>query len=351
MSQKKFYEPLYRFISTGGEGLVLTFQGKALSFRTPTANDYQRCLAVSDRTLEQELFLLAVCLRRVAGFDVSTNDRYRLFKMLTSLPKFKQRVMPHFWHMVEVAQKTSEFFEAFCYSAVSRHLWSKWKASARFGFSIEGFQASELSDIHLQWISFNELEDLKEDLEDSWRRAFFQASSMNPKGVEKIQKEWDRKKEREQEHREKVIESAERGMKLETEDPDGVKSVETLRTEYRNWVDGVEDDHDRIVREYKERLNAYIRNGRKLVDKQRQGVEDMQSSLNSLSMNTPLKAYSDQEIESLMSANKRTMVSIDEGAEYDSAISQRYLGARETTKDQSSLMDQVAKRKLSTIER
>ena len=350
MSQTKYYEPLYRFISSGGEGLVLTCRGRAVSFRTPTTSDYQGCLKFSSSLAEQEIFLLASCLKQVGGFKVSDRDRYKVYKLFDSLPLFKKRAMPHFWRVVEETQKSAEMFEAFCYSEHSRYLWGKWKSSSRFGFSLEG---SELTDVHLQWIAFNELEDKKEDLEDAWRRSFFQASAMNPKGVEKIQKEWDRKRQQEKRHREKVLELAEKG-EISTKDQSGEKTVEDLQNEYRNWVEGIEDDHDRIVREYKENLSRFISNGRKLVSKQKRESEEMASSfeeLNSLSMNTPLKAYSDDEIEKLITSGNRSTVFIDEGDEYDKVISKKYLTARELIRDKSSLMDQVTKRKLPTIER
>lgn len=350
MSQTKYYEPLYRFISSGGEGLVLTCRGRALSFRTPTTSDYQGCLKFSETLAEQELFLLACCLTQVGGFRVSDRDRYKLYKHLSSLPLFKKRTMPHFWKVVEETQKSAEMFEAFCYSEHSRYLWGKWKSSSRFGFPLEG---SELTDIHLQWIAFNELEDKKEDLEDAWRRSFFQASAMNPKGVEKIQKEWEKNRKQEKKHRENVLKLAEKGQ-VSDRDQSGEKTIEDLQREYRNWVDGVEDDHDKIIREYKENLSRYIANGRRLVSKQKQESEDMAASfqeLNSLSMNTPLKAYSDDEIEKMIASGNRNTVMIDEGEDYDKVISKKYLTARELTRDKSSLMDQVTKRKLPTIER
>ena len=101
MSQTKYYEPLYRFISSGGEGLVLTCRGRALSFRTPTTSDYQGCLRFSDTLAEQEIFLLACCLTQVGGFKVSEKDRYKLYNHLKDLPLFKKRTMPHFWKVVE----------------------------------------------------------------------------------------------------------------------------------------------------------------------------------------------------------------------------------------------------------
>ena len=353
MSQKKYYEDLYRFISSGGEGLVLTCKGRALSFKLPTSQDYRNCLRFSSSLQEQEVFILSACLRSVGGFDVSSEDRFRIYKLFFGLPSFRRRIMPHFWKVVEDSQGLANMFEAFCYSNESRYLWGKWKSSIRFGFGLEGLVSTELTDVHLQWIAFNELEDAKEGMEDSWRRTFFQASAMNPKGVEKIQKDWESKREKEKKHREAVIKLAEKG-KVSTRNQSGEKTHEDLRVEYHNWVEGVEDDHDRIVREYKENLNRFISNGRSLVSRQKeqsQAMEESLQELNSLSMNTPMKAYSDDEIEKIIASNSRKTVLIDEGDEYDQVLSKKYLKARELTRGKTSLMDEVTKRKLPTIER
>ena len=352
---KLYYDSLYRHISTGGESLLLTVCGKVYVFRIPTSIDYQRCLRYSEYGESQETFLLAVCLSEVGGVDVPDNLRFSVVKEIESLPKFKQRLIPHFWKSVEDSNELSKFFEAFCYTPASRYLWKKWLHACRFGIKIQSFRTPELTEIHMQWIGYNELEDEKEDIDERWSRAFFQASAMNPKGVEKVQKEWNKRKKREEEYRKKVLERAEQGLVEESdEDKYHSKSVSQLQEEYKNWVDGVEDDHDKRIREYKERLNRFIKNGRSLKDRQQEDLEDMNSNLselNSLSINTPLKAFSDSEIERLLSEKSRNTIQIDEGEEYDNLLSNKYLNAKEVIKESSpSLMDQVSKRKLPTIE-
>lgn len=349
MKQKKFYEPLFKFISSGGEGLVITCGGRSYSFRTPTAYDYRSCLRYSTKVEDQELFLLATCLQTAGGFKVSSNHAYDLLKYFSFLPKIKRRIMPHFWKAVEEIQETSLYFEAFCYTASSRYLWSKWKTSSKLGAFIEGVGDHELTDIHLQWVSFNELEDEREKVEDAWNRSFFEASAMNPKGVEKVQKNWETNRKRQKERREKVIQLAEKGEVSKDSSVDALKSEEDLQKEYWSWVKGEEDDHDKIVREYKEKLAEYLKNGRQLISRQKEEVEEMAGALNSLSMNTPLKAFSDDEIEKLVSHQRRSTVKVDDSSDYDDLLSKKYLNSKQTIENKSSLMDQVSSRKLPTI--
>jgi len=344
MSQM-FYEDIYKYISTGGQGLVFQHFGISYCFRIPTPLDYTRCLEYSDVGDSQEAFLLSICLKSVGGFKVSKYCAYHLLKEIESCPKLLKRVMPHFWEAVKNNTKMPDFFEAFCYTPSSRYLWRKWTLSSKFGFHLP--KDSELSEIHIQWISFNEVEDKKEEIEEAWSRAFFQASSMNPKGVKKVQKEWDKRKESEKEYRAEVIAKAEQGVKVNREDSDS-KITEDLQREYHNWVEGVEDEHDVRVRKYKEDLNKFIRNGRKWATQQESNVQQMREDLNSLSMVSPLRAFSDSEIDQMV--KERNTIPISEGEEYDSLLSRKYLNAKEVTKpENSSLMDKISNRKLPTM--
>lgn len=342
---KMFYEDIYNYISTGGQGLVFQHLGTSYCFRIPTPLDYTKCLEYSDIGDFQETFLISYCLKSIGGFNLPMENRYTLLKEIESYPKFVKRVMPHFWKSVKENNKIPDFFEAFCYTPSSRYLWKKWVHSSKFGFVLP--KGIELSEIHIQWIGFNEVEDKKEEIEDAWSRAFFQASSMNPKGVKKVQQEWEKRKEREKEYREEVLAKAEKGIKINREDSDA-KITENLQKEYQNWIEGVEDEHDIRIRKYKEELNKFIKNGRSLIAKQESSVQEMRENLNSLSMVSPLRAFSDSEINKIV--KNRNTISINENEEYDNLLSKKYLNAKEVIgSEKNSLMDKVSNRKLPTM--
>jgi hypothetical protein len=342
---KLFYDDLYYYISTGGQGLVLTCKGSKYSFRVPNPEDYSRSLNYSDVGSDQEDFLLAVCLESIAGFEIPQSLNYSFLKEIKACPKIKRRIMPHFWKVVEKHSELSTFFEAFCYTSTSRYLWRRWNHSIKFGFKMP--YKNELSEIHMQWISFNEVEDRKEQVEDAWSRTFFEASAMNPKGVKKVQKDWEQRRDKEEKYREEVLKKAEQGIAIQREDAES-KITEDMQKEYYNWVEGVEDEHDIKIREYKEKLNEFLRNGRKFVSNQESQYQEMKDNLNSLSMVSPLRAFSDTEIDQIVKSKKA--VQVNEGEEYDMLLSNKYLNARELVKSENtSLMDKVSNRKLPTI--
>jgi hypothetical protein len=341
----QFSEYLYNFIRTGGVILSLKVKGRVFLFRAPNPTDYERCISYGGGEREQEAYILALSLHSVGGFHVEGHE-YDLLQFFKSTPRITPRLAPFFWKAIKNSQEQYKYFEAFCYTDISRSLWSRWKHSLRVNASIDGLRGV-LNEIQMSWVIYNQTEDRKEELDDAWSRTFFQASTMNPKGVDQVQKKWDSRKEKESKYRQETIERARRGETNEDEAHERAikgKTIEDLQKEYKSWVDGEEDHHDRVVREYKENLQKFINNGRSMVSRNQRQTQEMEEDLNSLSMLSPMKAYTDEELGQLLKG-KKTIV-IDEGHEYDDFLKSKYLAAREVTSgDTPSLMDQVAKRK------
>lgn len=351
---KKYHETLYEYLTSGGAGLILEVYGRAYHFRIPTPSDFIGSQKYGSFWKDQEAWLISSCLIEVGGFRVDPHDQYEILKYIQSLPKFQNRVSHSFWASVDSLNHSLRKFEAFCYTSISRNLWEKWKVSNEMGVPVDALQKLRtLSDFHVQWIAYNQIEDKKAMMEDAWGRTFFSASAMNPKGVEKVQKDWNARKEKEHEYRREMVERAENEEELsenERERLKGGKTFEDLKAEYQRWVDGEEDDHDRIVREYKENLTRHLTDQKVLIERQQQDALEMQQSLselNSLSMQgAPMRAYSDDEIQKMLGGQNKAVHTIDEGSEYANHLSQRYLSAQEVIRDQApSLMDQVSKRK------
>jgi len=354
---KKYHEALYDYIKTGGEGLVVKVEGRALRFRLPTYQDVVNSGDYSYFESDKNTYLLASCLQSVGGFSVSEEVRFETLKYFEGLPKFTNRVISYFWKSVRDSQEYAGFFEAFCYTQHSKNLWDEWKYSSQFGFNLHA-KGYPLTDLQKSWISFNELEDRKVKVDDEWSRAFFVASSMNPKGVQKIQKDWDRKKQEDLKFRQKIIEEANKGVGVKEEDKGslkGEKSVEELQKEYWNWVEGYEDDHDKAVREYKEQVQRHMDERRGLIKRQEQQVREMTeqlAELNSLSMSSPIRAYTDDEVAKMTQGRQTTTITFDEGTEYAGQLSDRLLKAPQLPSSRlPSLQDQIEGRPAPKIER
>lgn len=354
---KTYHDALYDYIKTGGEGLSLTANGRVFRFRLPVYDDVIRSTDYAFYEVEKNSFLMASCLQSVGGFKVSSDLLYDLVKTFESTPKFTQRVSGYLWKSIKVSHEYAQYFEAFCYTGASRSLWQSWKQSSKYGFNM---WASEypLTELQRNWVAYNEAEDQKQIIEEDWSQAFFIASSMNPKGVEKIQRDWKSKKDKEQEFRQRIIEEANKGEGMDEEKVDNLsseKSIDELRQEYWDWVEGREDDHDLRVREYKEQVQRHIDQRRDMLRRQSEQAREMVeslSALNSLSMSSPIRAYTDEEVAQMTQGRNRNVVNFDVDVEYAEHISSRYLNSKQVPGGKiPSLQEQVKNRPTPKIER
>jgi hypothetical protein len=356
--KKTYHEALYDYIKTGGQGLVINLKGShKIRFRLPLLEDL-----VNSEDYDQELeirkgsYILASTLQTIGGFEVPKNLKFEVFKQIMETPKFTSRVISYYWKCVKESHDYAEYFEAFCYTSKSRVLWEEWKQASRFGFKFFA-QDFPLTELQKSWISYNEGEDLKKTLEDEWGRAFFIGSSMNPKGVQKSQRDWESKRKQEAEYRERLVEEANQGNVKEKNRDDlrSLKSEETLRKEYFDWIEGREDNHDIAVREYKERLMNHIEQRKNLVQRQTQEAREMAAqvqALNSLSMSQPIRAYTDEEVAKMTQGKKQTTIIFDEGSEYGEHLSKKYLKPTQVPGvKMPSLQEQVQNRPKPKIER
>lgn len=355
--KKKYHEAIYDYIKTGGQGLVVSVKkGYTLRFRLPMLEDVLRSDDYAEYEIEKGSFILARTLQSIGGFDVSLDVSFEVLKYFLSCPRFSTRVIRYYWSCVKESQSFASFFEAFCYTHQSRVLWEEWKQASRFGMAFTA-QNFPLTDLQKSWIAYNEAEDKKVEIEDEWGRAFFIASSMNPKGVQKAQRDWEGRKKKESEYRERLIEEANKGALDEgkAEELKAEKSVEELQGEYWGWVEGKEDDHDKAVKEYKAQVMTHIEKRKGFLSRQAQEAREMAmqvQEMNSLSMSSPIRAYTDKEVAQMTQGRERSTINFDEGQEYSEHLSKRYFKSQQVPGGKMpSLQEQIANRPLPKLER
>ena len=354
---KKYHEAIYDYIKTGGQGLVVTVDKRVFRFRLPLQSDVENSEDYDSYDVVKSSHILSSCLQSVGGFEVGEDCRYELLKYFLSTPKFTTRIIGFFWSCVKESHSYASYFEAFCYTQKSKSLWEEWKHASKFNLNFHA-QKYPLTDLQKSWISFNEVEDKKAEIEIQWGQAFFIGSTMNPKGVQKVQRDWEHKRKQDEEYRTRVIEEANKGNDLDDksrEDLKSVKSVEDLQSEYWNWVEGKEDQHDQAVREYKEAVQRNIEDRKNLLYKQKQDailMSQQLQELNSLSMSSPIRAYTDEEVAKMTQGREKKTVMYDESFEYADHLANKYLQSpRLPGSSLPTLQDQVHGRPAPKFER
>lgn len=166
------------------------------------------------------------------------------------------------------------YLESFLYEDESRHLWYATKTAGVTLLQRSGVPGADKLGTNLaqtSWLSWNYLEDQREEQEYSWSLAKVMVSMQSGKAAQKLDSRDKQRHETEKARREEVQRKAWylfRGVEgdLGAGNPTGLnvrptRTNEDLVEEMRRWVSGDQDDHDKIVSDYKERIRRdYLAN-------------------------------------------------------------------------------------------
>lgn len=175
----------------------------------------------------------------------------------------------------------------YVYEPVSRDLWRThgarpWEVGRVSG---SGFAAGNA--VQKWWTAFNEVEDVREDYARHWRGYKLITSATSPKGVKRINETDERMEQNEERRRADALDryywyragvlGQEDYLKAMDQSVGGryafrLKTVEELDDEYSRWIKGEDDDHDRIIREYKRHKLAQIDTQHQKLAEQRAAV-------------------------------------------------------------------------------
>jgi len=245
--------------------------GLSLCLRNLTHGDAFLLNSRTTPSSDWRLWAVATAVWMVDGHVVLGDHRVapRLYKAFASLPGRTQKIL---FSLVEGLtrrrDRAIEMIEAFCLESSSRFWWRSTGGDldkARAG--VPSTQSLSMNRIQQVWVAFNHTEDRRLEDEHIWECAKLTASSMAPKGVQKIEQREARFQRRENDRRQRIMDSAFYWVTGKTNNPrallEGIeqsgmefslKSVDTLEEEFRRWVVGDMDIHDQVVQAYKGRI-------------------------------------------------------------------------------------------------
>jgi hypothetical protein len=180
-----------------------------------------------------------------------------------------------------------ELTEAFCLEEQSRYTWRVLGGDNFLrNIGVPGVSLLGLNHIQQMWLAYNTIRDEREQENHSWACAKFTASTMAPKGVQKIDhQEMARRREDEAQHQLvrdgayywAIGKIAERNVLSKKRRDEGImlplKSHEELEDEMRLWVSGDMDKHDQVVEDFKSRLIAEHERSKRLQEERRRALE------------------------------------------------------------------------------
>jgi len=326
-------------IERGYLPLIISSSNTHLRLKNPDEKDFEWSSEVAHKvSWRQDIALISICVVSINGHMIEERERLEVLRYLEDISvSAKRHIFIRLLRHIEDARASYDYLEPFCYEDQSRYLWRSWKANQRFS----NYRFDRLSSMQINWVLWNETEDERISQKEEWDRTFFSASAMNS-SVPKIKDKWVNADKQEAEYREKIMEGARTGNLNKVEEAkDEIrkkKSYDDLRGEMTSWVKGEEDEHDRIVNEYKETMRRQIRDAQERVVKMAMERQARQRDLSELENRTqPIVALSEEQVQNLLQKRSRPGT-INLGNEGADRVIDRYLLAQED-KGQIELSD------------
>ena len=353
---KDYYASVRSLIFEGG--IFRSFTSKEhnlhLKLRNPTQKDLDWVFEYSPFDVKmRELALISKCIYSINGRVLRGEDV--LEELLCLVPSISKpvgrRLLICLSTLIEESQSAYDYLEAFSYEDESRSVWLSWQAKSKLGINF----LDDLTNIQSHWVVWNQIEDERRKVRVEWEQALLVTSSMNSKGAKSIRESWEIEDKKTETYREDLMKSARSGKMDKTEVrriKNKKNNFQDLKDEFKRWVSGEEDEHDRIIREYKESMYKKIEDDKRRAEeareRNRRRREEMYNLRNSSSISTPVTALTDEEVARL-SSTKKYKENNDHEERFEH-VKERYILAQEVSPnvsvdDSGNLVSKTPKKK------
>jgi len=226
--------------------------------------------------------------------------------------------------------------EAFCFEPVSRTMWKQLGQGRILPCDeftgVPGSASMGANKVQTMWTWFHQYEDQKIRDAVEWANVKFSVSPHAPKGMKSLDARDHGARLSEVEERQKILdrfyyimmgvispESDEKDREIIRQ----ATSAEELETEMRRWIVGEQDEHDRVVTNYKARLVAYHEREK---EAQRLRIEEARKVSESIGESTePMRimAFTLDQMQEILGEQRRTTLVVDAPRNY---AYEKYIG-------------------------
>jgi len=287
--RRDLYEEVENFLFKGFLSETVTIDNIPLSLKTVSANDlnFMKSLTYPGMLMtEWKMICIAKSIWMWDGYNLLEDQNVFPF-LRTKLQEMSVQTIDYLYSIYIVLLKkegeNQENVEYFSLEGYSRRMWKiyqKYELNSRKITGIMGTENLPLNTIQRLWIMYNQTQD---EIEEHTSRWDLVKASMSPHAHKEIKRlnTRDEAKKKEQEKRRQaqldhfyykkigVLKEQEFMFK---DALTRLKSVDELAQEYKNWVEGVKDNHDLIVQQWKVAI----------ANKMRQEEERLQTAQNEM---------------------------------------------------------------------
>ena len=343
--RRSLYEDLEALLDPGFLSAPLQIQGKDIRLRTMYPGDLKLLserIRVRNSEVEWMAWSLAMSSWMIEGrvFLGEVNTACDLFPFFKGLEKVSlKKCFSQLGGLIQKSNKALKGLKAFLTESYSRSLWKHYggRINPRF-FGVPGVEVLGLNLVQQIWTASNLVEDLRDAEQTAWEHALFVASSQAPKAIKKIKarekesrESYEKEKQTERDHyyyyRIGILTEEEFETPEKVRDR-RVKSVDDLDAEFRRWIKGEKDEHDRVIEDYKNYLiEQYEREqGHRL-----QSQEELEAEGISLVQQSPveLRAYTEEQLNDVLKNRRSGNYKVVHGGKSLNRVYDRYLKRRE----------------------
>lgn len=264
MSDAEVYTDIEELIHPGFLTETVVLDRTTISLRSAYPSDHQLLrvrIPTCQTTHEWKVLAVSNATWEVDGHIIDATDMGGRRKLVDMIADLSAPVIDALYSAVATLRTrvsdAARVLEAYCYESQSRANWRMFGRRCPSHQAPSWVLGAGSNSLQRLWVSFNLFEDDRLQWENDWYAATTVAATMAHKWVQQIRTEEANRWKTELDRRNEVIRKA-KNPELDPQAPDARMNIlrhrtnEDLIEQMKRWQRGEFDDHDNIVRNYKD---------------------------------------------------------------------------------------------------
>jgi hypothetical protein len=286
MKVEKAYKNIEDIITYGFLYRGICYRDSVIILKTISDKEYKLIpFYIPDSNDNLPLYRLAFSTFMINGYNFLIDRNNNISKLIDFYNNISitsvQRLMANVNEVYKEYIDSLDFLEGFCYSDKSRVLWSIYKGSNNSSLcGIEGIDNIGLNSTQESWIVINRQLDEEEEYNKDFRLSLMVASSMNGKGCQKIENQYDFHKKELEEVREGIVKYGydKRRILKSKEENKGwatpLKTREDTVRELNRQMSGDKDKHDIFIDDWIKKQKEKVEDTKRLSEEKQKVFRD-----------------------------------------------------------------------------
>lgn len=292
MKVQEAYNNLEKIITHGFLSVRMEWRGLSILLKSMTDKEYDQMRMLCDEKdfESSKIYSLCFCtafLGHNNAFELRKSNFEELVNFYKELPDaFMRKVAGAVREINNKYLESVDYLEGFSYTRKSRYLWKIFDPMHRSEHTgISGIECTGLNSVQENWIAINKGLDDEDEYEKDLNLHLLTAGSMNSKGANAVQKNFQARKNEMQELREEIArygydkKRQEENTKKREQWTAPLKSKEDLVKELERQMKGHKDRHDLFIDEWVRRQSESAERAKEEAERKRRAFREQVESV------------------------------------------------------------------------